>query len=425
MAVCELSIPYPVGAFREQISAISFNSSYLSNQAHPAIAAPKTQWRNVVLYGQHCAAQTPHCEDRMIAELLSLNDPTWRRFLERASHDAYHLPEYTHVAANYERGEPVAFYAESNEHALLTPLILRELPPQLGAPPTWRDAVSPYGYSGPVATDNAPSDFLRDAFDAFRTLARQREIVTAFIRMHPIRSVSTSLLEQVGTVVRHGAIVYVDLAKSADQWWEETRNDHQRNIKRLRRLGYSIEMDDWSAYPEFCAVYRITMQRLSAHPYYYFSDSYFEEMKDRLGNRLHLCVVRGPDGDVASSGLFLLVDGIAEYHLGGTADAHFPKAPSKLMFDFMRQWAKDRGASYLNLGGGIGGSADSLFWFKSGFSHSQADFHTVRIVFDDERYNQLTATSRALRPADDASDQFFPAYRRLPNVDESATRSPA
>jgi len=356
----------------------------------------------------------------MITDFLSPNDRRWRRFLRRARHDTYHLPEYSRVAANYEAGEPVAFYAEDGDQALLMPLLMRELPADLGAPQSWRDVSSPYGYGGPITTHGARRDLLHDSLRSLRDLAREHDVMTAFIRLHPFYSMPAVLFEEAGTVVQHGSIVYVDLRKSPEQWQAETRLDHRRNIARLIRLGYTVEMDNWAAYPEFREVYRATMERHSASDFYFFSDPYFLELRDIVGDHVHLCTVRAPEGDVASSGLFFLVDEIAEYHLGGTAEAHFPKAPSKLMFDFVRRWAKERGATILNLGGGVGGAAGSLHRFKSGFSPLAADFHTVRIIFDDDRYRQLTEAAGDLPRTAEALPGFFPAYRRPPNAQVGA-----
>lgn len=361
----------------------------------------------------------------MFADLLPLHDATWRRFLGCARHDTYHLPEYVRVASRHEGGAPVAFYAQQGGDALLLPLLMREPPTYLGAPSDWCDVISPYGYPGPIATPNASPEFLRSAIAAFRRVAREYGIVSAFVRMHPLRSVPIDLLEGLGDVVLHGSVVYVDLAQTEEQWWAETRNDHQRSITRLVRLGYSVEMDDWTAYPTFRAVYRSTMERHSASAFYFFSDEYFSELHELLGDHVHLCIVRSPDGDVAAGGLFLLADGIVEYHLGGTAEAHLAKGPSKLMFDFVRRWAKAAGASVLNLGGGVGGATDSLYWFKSGFSRLSAAFHTVRIVFDEERYHRLSAASRVLHPPEDAHTTFFPAYRLPLPRGVAAVRQPA
>ena len=356
----------------------------------------------------------------MIVDFLSPADSRWRRFTDRAPHDVYHLAEYACVASKHEGGEAVAFYVEETDHALLMPLLVRGLPAELCAPASWCDAISPYGYPGPIATKGFPSEILADALLSFRTLARERDIVSAFVRFNPFRSIPTSLFDGLGVIVNHGPVVYIDLAKSVDEWWAETRTAHRQDIARLIRSAYTVDMDDWDAYPAFRELYRITMQRLAASPFYYFSDEYFDDLRRLLGDRLHLCTVRSPAGDVAAGGLFMLDDGIVAYHLSGTAESHRAKAPTKLMIDFARRWAKEQGASLLNLGGGFGGSGSSLHHFKTGFSRSQTDFQTARIVFDHDRYDCLTAARRELHPiTDDASNVFFPSYRQPYTADDA------
>jgi hypothetical protein len=159
-------------------------------------------------------------------------------------------------------------------------------------------------------------------------------------------------------------------------------------------------------------MYAATMARVSASQYYHFSDDYFDELRASMAGHLHIGSVRGPAGDVAASALFMRAGGIVSYHLSGTAAAHLRFAPSKLMLHVVRQWAKEQGAELLNLGGGFGGKAGPLYQFKAGFSRSQADFHTVRIVCDTERYDDLTRTRLEVRPIDTSTDEFFPSYRR-------------
>jgi hypothetical protein len=349
----------------------------------------------------------------MIAQLVSPDDPRWRRLLNCVSHDAYQLPEYAAVSAHFEGGTPAAFYTEERDHALLVPLLIRELPQELGVGGKHWDTASPYGYSGPVATPGIPLETLRRALGRFHEVARENALVSAFIRLHPLRSVPVSAFEEHATVVNHGPVFYIDLSKSLDELWAETRPNHRRNIARLIRLGYVVEMDDWSAYPAFRLVYRRTMQRRLATTSYYFSDTYFDELREMLADHLHLCIVRAPNGEVAAGGLFVFTADVADYHLGGTADEYLPYAPSKLMFDFARRWAKARGASMLNLGGGMGGSSGSLHHFKKGFSRAAADRFTARFVFNEECYSRFTAMARNRGLVDESPDAFFPAYRQV------------
>ena len=349
------------------------------------------------------------------ATLLSAADPRWRGFLDGKPHDPYQLPEYAAVAALSECAAAAAFHAEEDEQGVLMPLLVRELPPELGAPTSWRDAISPYGYAGPITTTGIPLDGLRRTLRSLTDVAREHDIVSAFVRLNPLREIPTAAFDQLGTVVNHGRVVYLDLSKTLDELWAETRVSHRQDITRLKRLGYSVRMGDWSTYAEFQAMYEATMQRRAASAFYHFPQEYFTELRKRLGDRLHLCTVHGPGGDVAAGGLFLVAGGIAEYHLSGTAEAHFNKAPSKLMLDFARGWAKGLGLSFLNLGGGFGGKEGSLHEFKRGFSPLQAEFQTVRIVFDQQRYDELTRARDQLWSDEAADDAFFPSYRRPHN----------
>lgn len=356
----------------------------------------------------------------MIADVLSLDDERWREFLDRAPHDTYHLPAYVRIAADHEGAEPAALYASSGEHAVLIPMLIRCLPPELDAPSHWMDASSPYGYSGPIATTGIPLDVLRSLLRSLWDVARERGVVSAFLRLNPFRSIPTTILDEFGVVLKHGPVVYVDLSKSAKELWAETRGSHRDDIVRLGRMGYTVEIDDWTTYANFRALYNATMQRLSASEFYRFTDRYFDELRDLLGDHLHLCTVRGPDGEVAAGGLFLTADGLVSYHLSGTHEGHFRVAPSKLMLHVAMQWAKDRGASLFNLGGGFGGKSGSLHHFKAGFSRSELDFSTARLVFEPEYYDQLTDTNRRLRHVVTAPDAFFPLYRQTVNDGGSA-----
>jgi hypothetical protein len=178
-------------------------------------------------------------------------------------------------------------------------------------------------------------------------------------------------------------------------------------------------MDDWSRWPEFIAVYHQTMSRLQANSCYCFSNDYFEEFRSVLGSRAHLCSILSPGGEMAACGLITATEGIIQIHLAATATPYLDKAPSKLMFDAVRRWAQAKGEKELHLGGGVGGTNDSLFRFKSGFSKCHADFHTYRMIFNPTRYSKLVREWMKSRIAqevpcvpEDDFDGFFPLYRK-------------
>jgi hypothetical protein len=353
----------------------------------------------------------------MIIDFLSPSDSRWLGALERMAHDVYHLPAYAAFAARHEGGMPCAFYAESNGRELLVPLLVKPLPAAAGGAPGWRDAASPYGYPGPIATQPFDREWIEQSLRRFAEVAREQRILTAFLRLHPLRGIPAETIAACGSTVRHGDIVYIDLTRSAGEIWADTCTNHRRNIRRMLEAGFTESIDDWGAYPSFGPIYRATMDRVNASPFYFFSDEYFRDLRESLSAHLHLSTIRSPHGEIAAAGLFTYTNGLVQYHLSGTAAAFRQHAPSKLMLDAVRRWGADSGATLMNFGGGLGGGTNALFEFKSGFSRARAPFHTGRVIVDAALYASVSnAIARSGAVRGDAG--FFPLYR-----DPSACRT--
>ncbi|HET9982413.1 MAG TPA: GNAT family N-acetyltransferase [Longimicrobiales bacterium] len=347
----------------------------------------------------------------MSAAFLAPGDPRWTRALEALPHDVYHRPEYVACLARHEGGRPAAFLAETGRATLLVPLVAREPPPELGAPSDWSDLSTPYGYGSPVVSPGASAAAVREALLELRRSAAASGAVTAFLRLHPLLPFPREALDGLGTLVRHGATVLIDLALPAERCRAAMRSGHREEIQRLRRDGYRVAMDDWSHFGAFRELYAETMARLGAEEFYRFSDAHFVALRESLGERLHLGSVLAPDGRVAAAALFTETDGIVQYHLSGTAEAHRRRAPTKLLLDAAAEWARDRGDRVLHLGGGVGGREDGVFAFKAGFSALRGEFHTCRMVLDAARYEVLRRSRTRLRGLTGAAPDFFPAYR--------------
>lgn len=106
-------------------------------------------------------------------------------------------------------------------------------------------------------------------------------------------------------------------------------------------------------------------------------------MAEILAESLHLGIVEF-NGEITCACLFAECCGIVQYHLGGTRTNFLKQAPSKLMFDYVRFWAKERGNTVLHLGGGVGNAQDSLYHFKAGFSQVRNRFLTMRLITDSD-----------------------------------------
>jgi len=251
--------------------------------------------------------------------------------------------------------------------------------------------------------------FVTAAFARAGEALREANAVSLFVRFHPF--LNGALPRGPGTVVDHGQTVGIDLGRSSQEIWRQTRENHRRDIRRAIKDGFiaGLEVDD-EALTTFQDLYRDTMSRLGASLYYRFDRFHFQALRAALGERLWVVVVR-VDGEPAAAGLFFREAGIVQYHLSGS-DARFRgHQPTKLMIHEVARWAQERGDRRFHLGGGIGSADDALLRFKAGFSPERHRFVTFRLILNDAEYQRRVRLKGGSADLDDPS-AYFPAYRR-------------
>jgi Acetyltransferase (GNAT) domain len=350
----------------------------------------------------------------MRIQSLQLADPLWNKILQKLPHDIYHLPDYVEIEAKRLNATAQACAIAEGDHLFFLPYLLRschEIAPELGG---W-DVISPYGYPGILASDieGEKSDFISRAWNKLLAEWQQQGICSAFLRLNPLldRGISASLPPDSCPI--DGTTVSIDLQHSEAELWHQTRPEHRNKINRLKRSGFQAKtLPLAECIEDFMAIYYATMDRVGASATYYFDRDYFTQLA-QLHNNISTCIVTA-DNRLACAGIFTECSSIVQYHLGGTHPDFFRQAPSKLMFDYVRSWAKSRGNRVFHLGGGLGGGNDSLFQFKAGFSKQRHPFRTVRAIVDPERYHQLVnfrATILEVQAEDLLTSGFFPAYR--------------
>jgi hypothetical protein len=343
--------------------------------------------------------------------VLSPDDPAWREALRHVRHDMYHLPGYqTFAARHQEAGDPRAIVVDGDLGMLFVPIILRQVP---GVEPDVNDAVSSRFYPGPLLTDRSgDGSFGRHAMDRFRQALADMGVISAYLRLHPLLLPPLDLLRDIGDVVDHMAAVSVDLTRPLAEQWTAIDGNVRREIARAERQGYQVRIDDhWQRLPDLVTLYEASMERLGAREHWRFDRGYFEDLRGSLGDDVHLFVVEIGD-ECAGAALVAEVDGIVNYHLAATADAHMRASPSKQIIDLARRWGTEHGDRVLYLGASPARD-DGLFRFKARFSATTHPVLSWRLIINPERYRALTDARRgstwpASRPDADA---FFPAYR--------------
>ena len=352
---------------------------------------------------------------------LDPQDSRWADALAGLAHDVYHLPGYVELAAADEGGKAIAFWAEHDGHTMLAPLVERMLPDTLAPDAGCRAVAGPYGYPTPLLSAGADVPLF---FEAMKDAAIDRGLVTAFLRLHPLIELPReSWLEgsdqQQLICIDHGQTVYVDLGLDESDQWGQVRSRLRSQIRKLVRDGFTVSWNDWSRYGNFLSIYEQTMRQVAASERYFFGPDYFFGLKAVLGDRLHLGLVEAPGGnkEIAAAAVFTEVDGLVEYHLGGTADDWRRSGPSRLLFDAARRFFGQeggRGNRALHLGGGLGGDEDSLFRFKAGFSKCRARFSTLRWTLDQEKNRHIESLWRKVHGVTTFKPDFFPRYRQVP-----------
>lgn len=343
--------------------------------------------------------------DQPIREISSREPDAWQSALDEAGpHDFYHGCAYHALAEQRGEGDARLLVWRGGADVVALPLLLRPVSriAKLSAVAgDLTDAVSVYGYSGPVGRNMSGS--ARAAFtQALSAWLIQHRVVSVFFRLHPLLA-SWNLLTGMGEVARIGPTVAIDLRQPSEAQVAQYRSNHRRDLRKLRQQGYACRMaSNPAAIATFTAIYRETMKRVDAAPDYLFDEAYFDRLLDIPGLDLMLCSIDGQD---CAGAIVSRHGAIAQYHLGGTRTEWLNRAPMKLIFDEARQYAADAGCDWFHLGGGLGAREDALFNFKAGFSSHRLDFQVWRWIVDAEAY---TALSQHAHASD--SKAFFPAY---------------
>lgn len=346
---------------------------------------------------------------------ISVDDSRWSDALRRISHDVYHLPAYAILAAESVEGaeEVTAFYWQDGERIALIPLIIKACPSRveetLGKEEGihWCDAVSPYGYGGPIT--NRPGECEAEVLSALREAAEERGILTLFLRAHPLLSSAFQSFDgdgssEIGTTYSV-PLPSGDNAEELDSsLLARYRSSHRAQIHQLHsRHSIQLVIDDWRGIEDFGRVYRATMERLGATASYLFTDRYFVNARDTLSGSFHLVSALSEGEYLGGIALFTSGD-IVQYHLAATADEWRALGLSKLLIHHAALWAAQQGYTTYHLGGGVGGGDDSLSHFKRGFGSVAHPFRVYKVVVNEGVYQTL------LTRLPGGTGDFFPPY---------------
>ena len=332
----------------------------------------------------------------------------WDDFLLGVNdYDFYHTYDY-HQISKSESDEAVLIKYINNDIFIGLPLLIRKIEGT-----SYYDAISVYGYTGPIGS-RTPLGFNHSNYErALLDFFNKNSIVSVFTRLNPYLPFQNVLFSNLGESSYFGELIYlgkiVNIKLSIPL--EEQRIKYQRRLKthinkanRLLTLKVAETKEDFQ---EFKVLYYDNMKRLNAKKYYFFSDEYFEKLNTSKDFKTEvLLAIDNETKKVIAGCLFIKTNSMVQYHLSGSDENFLHLNANKFIIDQMRIKATNEGYKDFNLGGGLGANEkDSLFRFKASFSDEYHPFFVWKLITNKKVYDELCGKMI------DKSSSFFPLYR--------------
>lgn len=360
--------------------------------------------------------------------LSTKQENAWTSLLEHVkTPDIYYTPEYLKIYENsYSEdineafcGESLLFFFGNDQENIIYPFIKRKintLPFMKKDEEEIFDILSPYGYSGPIVTcsdKDAEKNLIKQYLDAFDNFCKKNNIVTEFIRFHPLLKNHELFKEFIPIDIRNRT-AYIDLTKNKETLFKELDKKTRNLVRKAEKNGISIEQttrrDDLEM---FTNLYLNTMEKNLAQKKYMFPFKFFENTMEFLKENITLFIAKYQEKIIAAS-LFMHKYEFIHYHFSGSDKDYKHLAPNNLLLWEVIQWGKKSNYTKFHLGGGSG-KDDTLFRFKAGFSSEQSSFCTANIIHNYKTYKRLCELKDSVRKTnnDERQTAFFPYYRKL------------
>ncbi|WP_149277084.1 GNAT family N-acetyltransferase [Pareuzebyella sediminis] len=333
----------------------------------------------------------------------------WNSFIKLFEHyDCYHTYHY-HILSKKESETPILLIYQKAALTIAIPLLLRPIPES-----EYQDATSVYGYAGPLHTGPLGGSELSEFKMELQVFLKKNKIVSIFSRLHPYIEGQEKVLEGIGCVTCPGSVVNIDISKPLDIQRQKYNSRLKTYVNKARRVYSVIDGTKEKDIEEFIQLYYENMGRVHADKQYYFDRQYFYKLmlSSFFKAELLLCLLKDTK-EIIGGALFIKTGNIVQYHLSGSKEAYLQLNPVKLLIDEMRIRATKENFKYFNLGGGKGIKEDSLFRFKSTFSHDFKDAKLWKYTINKEVYDVLTESrKKVLGESFNDDPNFFPAYRK-------------
>jgi predicted N-acyltransferase len=347
-------------------------------------------------------------------ELLTLESfNEWAKLVDSCNQPDIHFsPEYMKTFEENIGGQAMLFIERDvhGKNFLLYPFFKRKINDLrlfASLKEEFHDIISPWYFGGPLLySDDNDVEIMNNFLQDFQSFSQENNIITEFIRIHPILDISKKFVNLAGADYRYD-VSYVNLNQSFDQIWNKFKKSNRNAINAAKRKGVEIQISKTSSSLKlFYDLYVKSMDRLKAEQSYFFSLLFLEKLLETLRDNM-IIFTAFYNGVPISSSIFLFKYGIVHYWLSGSDPNYKNLYPNNLILHEAISWAKNNDNKTFVL---MGGTSEGLRSFKESFTDTKVGFYTMSKIHNPKIYSQLVEVRKSDKNFVERSD-FFPAYR--------------
>lgn len=329
--------------------------------------------------------------------------------------DIYFDDKFPLLYEKIEKGKRCCYQYKSKYGEIHHNFIIRPIP-QIINGKQYHDAVTPYGYGGPIIyklntgcglnIHDTKANLLNGFYDDYKKYCMDNSIVSEFVRFHPLFD-NASDFKYVFDVEYLRNVVGTDIKRYPDFMSDEYTRSCRKNIRQCLKHGIEVEIKESpDSLEEFKAVYYSTMKRNHASDYYYFDDEYFSNCLKYYKENI-LLVKAIYDESVIAAGMYFIWKDIVHIHLSGTLSEYLYLSPAYMLRYAVTKWGVEHQYRIIYHGGGRSNLIDdSLYQFKKQFGkNTEFKFYIGKKIWNEKIYAELCKDASV-------DNKFFPAYRQ-------------
>lgn len=326
---------------------------------------------------------------------------------------------YSLQYCNYSKDNPLNYflYQKNDSPLILLPINLNKIKSKNSDDKkTYYDAVSPYGYSGPLYNKETTDLDLKTFWNDVDLWYKENNVVTEFIRFSLVNNHNNYS----GHVIPTLNNVKGNLS-NFDTIWNNLKQKVRNNYRKAESNSLKISINNGVKTEEdiniFYDIYTKTMVRNDAGKNYFYQKKYFKNLININVENTILVIVYKDDVPISTELLISNNNDIYSY-LGGTLSDFFEYRPNDFLKIEVVKWAiANKKANYI-LGGGRE-NKDGLYKYKKAFFPKDEDvpFYTGRKIINEHVYNKLIREIECTYEENliENSNNYFPLYKKTKN----------